>query len=156
MTYMFRHTCKYMYSTVQMQGITNAHLRSRATAFVSACERVRFSSQTRSPPPTNAFVSPNERKRKRPFRWGASRLLVRACSHINYLVCFPNYVWGKGHQQFGGRISRCARPLITSYERVHLDPQTRSLYFASERYCIYQQVGYRAMSKYYMGDYVVS
>ena len=74
-----------------MQGITNVRLRSRATAFVSACERVRlrlrthsspssnafasacervhFSSQTRSPPPTNAFASPNERKRKRLFRW---------------------------------------------------------------------------------------
>ena len=68
-----------IYSIVHMQGITNARLRSRATAFVSACERfclrlrtrsspssnafasacerVRFSSQTRSPPPTNAFAS---------------------------------------------------------------------------------------------------
>ena len=39
-----------------------------ANAFVSEFERVRFSSQTRSPPPTNAFA-PNERKRKRLFRW---------------------------------------------------------------------------------------
>ena len=34
--------CIYIYSTVQMQGITNARLRSRATAFVSACEHVRL------------------------------------------------------------------------------------------------------------------
>ena len=44
------------YSTVQMQGITNARLRSRATAFVSACERVRLRLRTRSPPSLNAFV----------------------------------------------------------------------------------------------------
>ena len=112
-----------------MQGITNARLRLRATArlcsratafvsacervrlrvptrsppssnaFASACERVRFSSQTRSPPPTNAFASPNERKRKRLFRW---RLTVASTRlrHINftfncYLVCFPNYVGSK-------------------------------------------------------------
>ena len=49
------------YSTAQMQGITNARLRSRATAFVSACERVPFSSRTRSPPRSNAFASACER-----------------------------------------------------------------------------------------------
>ena len=36
-------------------------LHSHATAFVSACKRVRLSSRTHSPPPTNAFASPQSR-----------------------------------------------------------------------------------------------
>ena len=47
-------------------------------------------------------------------------IYIHVCLYFTF-VCFPNYVWVKGHQQFGGRISRYARPLITSCERVRLD-----------------------------------
>ena len=57
----------------------------RANAFASEFKRVRFSSQTRSPPPTNTFASPNERKRKRLFRW---RLTVASTRlHVQLLPC---------------------------------------------------------------------
>ena len=84
----------YMYSTVQMQGITNARLRSRATAFVSACERVRLRVRTRSHADslllTNAFTSthecPNERKRKRLFRWRLTVASIRLLHRANAFV----------------------------------------------------------------------
>ena len=45
-----------MYSTAQMQGITNERLRLRVIAFTSSCERVCVCVRPRSPPRVNAFA----------------------------------------------------------------------------------------------------
>ena len=127
-----------MRRSVHVQYRSDARYNKRAFAFT--CNRVRLRVRTRSPPRANVFASPHkrvrlhprtrspphERKRTRLFRWHLTVASTRLQPHFNcYLVCFPNFVWVKGHQQFGGRISRCARPLITSCERVRLDRSKR-------------------------------
>ena len=79
----------------------------RANAFASACERVRFRVQTRSLLLTNVFASPNERKRL--FRWRLTVASTRLQPHFHVQLLPCMFVWVKGHQQFGGRLSRCVR-----------------------------------------------